>query len=659
MIIMTLLKSSAPRISTSKNTCVDFYSNVSFNRRLVVYFIFLTSFIPVYSQVVRLEDYLVGSNTRQQERFNAMSCVPPTALNYTVNSAFYCTGLPITPNTLSYLGSTFTSVGISPDLPTGLSFNTLNGTITGTPTVAVAGNYTVIISNPCGFTSRSLYIAVSSGTNYYTDADGDGYGTGTATVSCSGQPANTATNNTDCAPSNPSKWRISNLYIDVDGDSYHNGFPAVPTCYGATVPNGYTKKYIGIDCMDTNIAVNPNAAEIAGNSIDDNCDGVIDEITTTSYLIATSCGITVPTLSALLYAQPISGAQGYRFEVTNGFNVGVFETNVNRFSLFDLSRIETFSLTNSTNSVRVSVKIGGFWRAYGSSCIVNSPAVPNATYVNNPSCGSFLADIWNTIYCYQIPGATGYRFRVKRNGILVGTIDKSVNNFTLVDLGINNISFATSYTIDVLLKMGGSWLPDTEYGSSCVIVTPPTPGVSRISFPSCGSSTNSLWQSIYATQITGAQGYKFVFDNGVRYREYITSSSSMSIQNIPGGPMVGTTYSIRVDVLHNNSYVPGRETCTLNILPTATRIAGEPIDIFEIKSTPNPFSSNFQVSVNSSRDDLVEMRVYDMFGRSIGYYRDSIAMIENLEIGADYPSGVYIIVLVQGESSSTLKVVKR
>ena len=64
--------------------------------------------------------------------------------------------------------------------------------------------------------------------------------------------------------------------------------------------------YIGTDCMDSNIDVNPNATEIPGNSIDDNCDGVIDEITTTSYLIATSCGITVPTLSTSLFAQPQS-----------------------------------------------------------------------------------------------------------------------------------------------------------------------------------------------------------------------------------------------------------------------------------------------------------------------------------------------------------------
>lgn len=627
-------------------------------------FFFLTVILLVCSSCLYAQETVAKMNAdrstaRNEVSLNVMSCVPPTALNYSVNSAFYCTGLPITPNVLSYLGTAFTTVVVSPDLPLGLSFNTVNGTITGTPTVAVAGNYTVIINNPCGFTSRSLYIAVSSGTNYFADADGDGYGTGTATVSCSGQPANTATNNTDCEPSNPSKWRTSSLFIDVDGDRYSNGFPPVPTCYGSAVPNGFTAQYIGTDCMDTNIVVNPNANEVPGNSIDDNCDGFIDEISATSYLIATSCGITIPTLSTTLYAQPVAGAQGYRFEVRNGFEFGVFETNVNRFNLLNLSPGVTFSSTSTTNSVRVAVKVGGFWRAFGLPCIVNTPAVPNSTSINNPVCGSFLTDIWNTLFCYQIPGATGYRFRVKRSGVLIGVVEKTVNNFSMVELGIGNLLFATTYTVDVLLKMGSSWLPDTEYGISCVIITPPTPGVSRISIPSCGSSTNNLWQAIYAVPITGAEGYKFVFDNGIRYREYITPSSSMSIQNIPGGPMVGTTYSIRVDVLHNSRYVPGRETCTLNILPTATRLTGEPLKIFEIKSIPNPFSNNFQISINSSSEDIVEMKVYDMFGRTIASYRDSIGQIENIALGENYPSGVYNLVIIQGESTKTLKVIKR
>lgn len=645
------------RVNAHSST-MNFFSRTSLKSNFIFLF-FQVCLIPSYSQINLSKVNADSTNPTNGNRSATLACVPPTSLNYTANAAFYCTGIPIAANLMSYSGSTATSIVIGPDLPTGLSFNTTTGAITGTPLDDVAGNYTIIVNNACGFTSRTIYIAVSSGTNYYADTDGDGYGTGTATVSCSGQPANTATNDTDCAPTDPTKWRISNLYIDQDGDRYSNGFPTVPTCYGTNIPTGYTAQYIGTDCLDTDILVNPNATEVPGNNIDDNCDGVIDEITTTSYLLASSCGITVPSLSTTLFAQPIAGAQGYRFEVTNGSDIGVFETNVNRFNLLNLTPGVTFSSTSITNSVRVAVKVGGFWRPYGVACIVNTPPVPNATSINSPTCGSFLRDIWDTIFCNQIPGASAYRFRVRKAGVLIGTVDSPVNSFRMVDLGINNITFATSYTVDVLLKLDGAWLPDTEYGNTCVIVTPPTPGVSRISIPSCGSSTNSLWQSIFAVPITGAQGYKFVFDNGVRHREYITAASSMSISNIPGGPMAGTTYSIRVDVLFNSSYVTGRESCTLTILPTATRLASEPLNIFEVKSSPNPFTNNFTLHVNTSSEDIIEVRVYDMFGRSIVTYKDTVYNIANLELGESFSSGVYNLVVSQGENTKTVKVIKR
>ena len=506
---------------------------------------------------------------------------------------------------------------------------------------------------------RTIYIAVSSGTNYYADSDGDGYGSGIATVSCLGQPANTSTNNTDCAPDDPSKWRVSSLFFDQDNDRYSNGFPPNNVCYGSALPAGRISQFIGTDCSDSNPAVNPNASEVPGNNIDDNCDGVIDEVTVTSSLMAGSCGVLIPSLGTLLYAQPIANAQAYRFAVTTRPNLRVFETNTNSFSLLNLSVGSSTSTTSTRNFVRVSVKTCGFWRPYGSTCIVDTGTVPNSTSVAQPKCGSFLTDIWNTIYCYQIPNATGYRFRVKKDGVVIGTVDRAVSNFTIVDVGINNLTFATAYTIDVLLRFNTTWLPDTDYGISCTIVTPPTPGVSRITLPSCGSSTSNTWQTIYALPVTGAQGYKFVFNNGIRNREYITSSSSMSLNNIPGGPMPGTTYSIRVDVLYNNSYVPGRELCTFTLLPASPRLSDGALEIFDVQSSPNPFSDSFRLQINTSKDAPIDITVYDMFGRMIEHYEKQVEQVDDFLFGNTLPTGVYQVVVHQEGASKTLRVIKR
>lgn len=595
----------------------------------------------------------------ETEKAQAVACVAPTLMTYTVNNAFYCTGIPIAPNLLSYSGSAFTDLTISPDLPNGLIFDMNTGTISGTPTEDVAGNYTIIMINPCGSTLKVIYIAVSSGTNYYSDTDGDGFGTGTATVSCTGQPPGTSIYDTDCAPNDASKWRTANVFTDQDLDGYNNGFPATPLCYGSLLPAGYTTVNIGTDCIDTNKNINSNAVEIPNNSLDDNCDGTVDEVLATSNLIASSCGITVPTLSATLFAQAISGAQGYRFEVTNGLSVNVFETNVNRFCLANLSPGVTYSSTSPTNTVRVSYKIGGFWRPYGPACTVLTPAIPNSTSISSPACGSFLSDIWNTIFCYNIPSATAYRFRVRNGSTVIGTYDSPVNRFNLTNVGINNLVFATPYTIDVLLQINNVWLPDTEYGSTCVIVTPPTPGVSRVTSPSCGSSTNNLWTTIFAIPVTGAQGYKFVINNGIQYREIVTSATSISIHSIPGGPQPGTTYTIRVDVLYNNSYVPGRQLCTLTILPTAFRQANTALDIYEVKAYPNPYTDTFKLDVNTSSEESLTVKVYDMLGREVESRQLSINDLTNLEIGAQYPSGVYNVIVNQGDRVKSLRIVKR
>jgi hypothetical protein len=255
--------------------------------------------------------------------------------------------------------------------------------------------------------------------------------------------------------------------------------------------------------------------------------------------------------------------------------------------------------------------------------------------------------------------ATAYRFRVRNGTAIVGTYDSFVNRFSLPNIGINNLVFATTYTIDVLLQINNVWLPDTEYGKPCSIVTPPTPGVSRVTLPSCGSSTNNLWTTIYALQITGAQGYKFVVNNGIQFREIITAASSFSIHNIPGGPVLGTTYTIRVDVLYNNSYVPGRELCTLTILPIAVRQSAAAIDIYEVKAYPNPYADAFKLNVNTSSESQVGVSVYDMLGREVESREASVDDITNLEIGSLYPSGVYNIIVTQGDKVKALRVIKR
>lgn len=65
-------------------------------------------------------------------------------------------------------------------------------------------------------------------------------------------------------------------YPDADGDGYGDGFGATTVC----PTDGYVMQ-TG-DCSDDDAAVNPGAEEICGDSIDNDCDGLVDEDCTVS-----------------------------------------------------------------------------------------------------------------------------------------------------------------------------------------------------------------------------------------------------------------------------------------------------------------------------------------------------------------------------------------
>lgn len=91
-----------------------------------------------------------------------VKAIAPSSLSYFDETVTYTPNMQITPNSPTISGGAVVSWSVSPSLPNGLSINASTGVITGTPTAASpATSYTVTATNSGGFTTATLYIAVS------------------------------------------------------------------------------------------------------------------------------------------------------------------------------------------------------------------------------------------------------------------------------------------------------------------------------------------------------------------------------------------------------------------------------------------------------------------------------------------------------------------
>jgi hypothetical protein len=465
------------------------------------------------------------------------------------------------------------------------------------------------------------------------------------------------------------------FYQDADGDGYGSAFSTIEA---DTAPVGYVAN--SSDCDDALATVNVNATEILGNGIDDNCDGTVDESSyPTSVLIATSCGSTLTNLSNTLFANNLvtytaqyGAVQGYRFEVSDGQTVRVYNAIANSFNLLNLPGGATYG---TTYSVRVSVKLGGFWRPYGTTCSVTTPAVPNSTSIVQPSCGSVMADLSSSVFCNPVAGASGYRFRVRNGDTIVGSYDSTINRFSFMNIGISNFAFGVTYSIDVLLKFGNTWRPDTEYGSVCTITSPAAPASSRIVSPLCGSTIASYWTSIFAQQITGAEGYRFEVSTGDQFYYYDSAVSRFNLRNVVGLPLTAnTTYSIRVSVLYNAVYYDYGSECAVTTAAVVSRIAdttsaenasesserqlgSDPI--FVPIPYPNPFVETFRIAMPEERGDIIHLLIYDLGGKLIAKEDVFAADMESSQFGSRLQSGDYLLVISQGASIKSMHINKR
>jgi Secretion system C-terminal sorting domain len=281
-------------------------------------------------------------------------------------------------------------------------------------------------------------------------------------------------------------------------------------------------------------------------------------------------------------------------------------------------------------------------------------------------CNSQLTNIDSSVFSTLIPGATAYKYEV-RTGSDTGPVLGEFNGPNPANPQVFNLNLPsfTTYNTDYWVrvatyKIGTAW----QYGPPCKITTPTTPLPSNITTPTCGTTLPSYWTVIRASTVNGLgiapTNYQFVVTLGANQYTLISTNPSFQLPNVSGLPIIAnTTYTIRVDVLWNGNLIVGTTTCNITTPNTAPRQSQNGISIFEASTYPNPFNDNFKLDINTSSDNEMQLFVFDMLGRQIEAKTFQMSDLNNLEVGTNYASGVYNLIIKQADNTKTLRVIKR
>jgi uncharacterized repeat protein (TIGR01451 family) len=492
----------------------------------------------------------------------------------------------------------------------------------------------------------------------YADLDGDGFGS-IVLAACG------VIDNTDC---NDNEVR----YLDADADGYGDVTMIKVACGGSL---------FSTDCNDAVVSINPGAIDVCYDGIDNDCNGVIDNVgqpggctPKVSSLIPSLCGATVSRINATISCTYATGAQGFRFRVTK------VDMNTNTplsapilidrpVANFSLSNIVAVSY-NSKYQVEVSVKFNNVYQPFNSNpCFVTIES-PVATI--GSQCGSTLNLMNQWVNSNVVPQVGAYKFRVTQLdnlGATVGASQEFVSSLARFNMTqFVGALYNTSYKVEVSLRNTDlNYLP---YNPPCTITTPAYP-TTQVREAQCNeyivpnNSTN-----IYANLVSGGTAYRFrVYlvgsSNNIVYDfSYDASINRVTLNNFPG-LAAGITYTVQAAVRMSgqSAFGPYSTGCSI-VTPSALRTINsetvlEVANVFEAIAYPNPFTENFQLEVKTNNEADLEIRVYDMIGKLVEQKTVTATDIQTIEVGSNYPSGVYNVIVSQEQTTKTLRVIKR
>ena len=429
----------------------------------------------------------------------------------------------------------------------------------------------------------------------------------------------------------------------------------------ATVTNGVTGSF-------TTVAGNTSTTLATGNLT-----------TSTAYRVIVSSGAcststtqtTIITVSPLSVAKTISGAGAICSGTSKTLTLVAGSVGAIQWQSSTTSATATdfANIDGATNpvSLTVSPNVTTWYRIVASSGACSSAtSAAVAVTVSQPTAVGTLSALYSTV-CTGTPttmtlssavGTIAWQKATVTNGV-TGTFTTVAGNTATLTTG--NLTAKTAYKVIV-----SSGVCATSSSLPIVITVNPAAkataitGFNTVTTPVCVGASQTLTLSAgYVgtiewliantlngtyTVIPGATGSTYDYfpsSTAVKYFKVRLTSSPCSTTK---------TSSVGVAVYAKN--------CVIAV-PTASKVELADNTILDVKAYPNPFVNSFRLDLKTSNTELIKISLYDMTGRLIEVNEVEPSTVDTLEIGNTFPTGVYNLILTQGENTKVIRVIKR
>ena len=237
----------------------------------------------------------------------------------------------------------------------------------------------------------------------------------------------------------------------------------------------------------------------------------------------------------------------------------------------------------------------------------------------------------------------------------VQVLDRNLHWFSLTMLPTFN--YGATNTVEVAVKTNGVY---SGFGSPCSVSTPAVPTLAQ-----CGGIIGSKGTLVYTTSLNRVTSYRFeITDMTTLQTSIIDRTQNWFAFNMISGATGGGEFAVRIAVMTSGVWSPFGEACLITGPGTARTIKTEQATALEelpFKATayPSPYVESFALDITTSNQERIYVKVYDMVGKLLEERSFEMDTIEMQQFGERYASGVYNVIVSQGERVKTLRVIKR